>query len=85
MGRKCFDPDFIELRDRIGTEQYRDLYRNVYTKTRNHGNVRYSGMRYTNSKERIAALKEKYKNGVPEGVINEMVGLKNGESTEKRR
>lgn len=85
MGRKCFDPDLIELRERIGAEKYMNIYRGVYTKTRNHGNARYSGMRYTNSKERIAALKEKYKNGVPEGVINEMVGLKNGETTEERR
>lgn len=75
MGRKCCDPDLFELRERIGAEQYRDLYRSVYTKTRNHGNSRFSGKRYTNSKKRLSELREKYKNGVPDKVINEMLGI----------
>ena len=76
MGRRCVDPDLFELRERIGAEQYRDLYRNVYTKTRNHGNTRFSRKRYTNSKEHLSMLKEKYKNGVPDEAINEMLGIK---------
>lgn len=83
MGRRCIDPDFVELRERIGAENYRDLYRSVYTKTRNHGNVRFSGKHYKNSEERISKLKEKYKNGVPEGIISEMLGLRNGQTAEK--
>ena len=36
------------------------------------------------SPERISALREKYKNGVPDGTIEKMLGLKNGETAEER-
>lgn len=81
MSRRCVDPDFTKLRENIGEENFRKLYIKIYTKTLNHGNARFSGKRYLNSKEHLSMLKEKYKNGVPEGIISEMLGFKNGQST----
>ena len=37
---------------------------------------RFSGRNYTNSPEKIEAIKAKYKNGIPPGTIELMVGLK---------
>ena len=78
------DPELTELRLRLGNENYRAVYRGIYSKTLNHGEARYSGRHYKNSPERISALREKYKNGVPDGTIEKMLGLKNGETAEKR-
>lgn len=36
---------------------------------------RFSGQSYENSKEKLMAIKEKYKNGVPEGTIEMMLGV----------
>ena len=38
-------------------------------------NKRYSGQSYENSKEKLMAIREKYKNGVPEGTIEMMMGI----------
>lgn len=81
---KQFDPDLSDLRARIGADEYARTYRNVYQKTRTHGELRFSGKHYKNSAERIQALRKKYKDGVPDGTIEEMLGLKNGETAEKR-
>ena len=78
MGRRCVDPDFLELQEKLGADKYRELYRNIYTKTRNHGEARFSGLKYKNSDEKLLLLKAKYKNGVPDGVINELLGIVNG-------
>ena len=78
------DPELNEMRLRIGNERYKSIYRGVYSKTLNHGEVRYSGLHYENSAERIQALREKYKNGVPDGTIELMLELKHGETAEKR-
>ena len=36
---------------------------------------RYSGLDYENPKEKLLAIREKYKNGVPDGTIEEMLGI----------
>lgn len=44
-------------------------YENKFTKGR------YSGKKYENSPEKLQAIKEKYKNGVTIGHINQMLGI----------
>ena len=56
----------------IWSRQYRLLYMQVH----NHSDMRHSGKKYTNDKSKIEAIKAKYKNGVPDEVIKEMVDLK---------
>ncbi len=77
MARKV-DPELCELRALLGAKEYKRTYVNVYQRTRTHGEVRFSGEHYKNSAEKINQLKEKYKNGVPAGTIELMMGLKNG-------
>lgn len=36
---------------------------------------RFSGLRYENSKEKLMEIREKYKNGVPAGTIEMMLGV----------
>lgn len=78
------DPELIDLRVQLGADEYKRLYTNYYQRTMQHGDKRYSGKHYKNTPERISALREKYKNGVPDGTIEKMLGLKNGETAEKR-
>jgi hypothetical protein len=72
---RTYDPDLLDLRARIGAEEYAKTYRNVYQKTTTHGERRFSGKHYKNSAEKLQALREKYKNGVPEGTIELMLEL----------
>ena len=78
------DPELIDLRVQLGADEYKRLYTNYYQRTRQHGDKRYSGKHYKNTPERISALREKYKNGVPDGTIEKMQGVKNGETAEER-
>ena len=36
---------------------------------------RYSGLEYENSQEKLDAIREKYKNGIPEGTIEAWLGI----------
>lgn len=81
---RVMDPELSELRLRLGVKEYHHLYIKTYERTRNAGKKRYSGKRYENPADRISALREKYKNGVPSGTIEEMLGLNNGKTTEER-
>jgi hypothetical protein len=36
---------------------------------------RYSGLDYENSPEKLDAIREKYKNGIPEGTIEAWLGI----------
>ena len=36
---------------------------------------RYSGQSYKNTKERLLEIREKYKNGIPDGTIEAMLGI----------
>lgn len=64
-----------ELLDASGTtyREYHTMYHYVYNQMRDGRNVRYSGKDYTNTPERIKAIKEKYANGVTAQHIKEMV------------
>lgn len=74
MPKRIADPELAEYHDRIGAEEYKKQYTSLYEKTKY--NRRYSRRKYENSDSRIQALKEKYKNGVPKGEINKMLGIK---------
>lgn len=39
---------------------------------------RYSGLDYKNTKEKLLAIRDKYKNGIPEGTIEAMLGIESG-------
>lgn len=68
------DPELAEYYDRIGAEEYKKQYASLYQMGKY--NARYSGRKYVNSESKIQALKDKYKNGVPEKEINKMLGIK---------
>lgn len=55
-------------------KNYQRMY--SFTVVRLRDNVRNSGKKYTNSKEKLLAIKEKYKNGVPKGLIEDWLGIK---------
>ena len=57
-------------------EQYRDLYLYEANKVRRliKSNVKYSGKHYVNSPEKLNAIKQKYKNGVTQEIIEEWLG-----------
>ena len=78
MPKRISDPELAEYHDRIGAEEYKKQYTSLYEKTKYNRkyNRRYSGRKYVNSDSKIQALKEKYKNGVPEKEINKMLGIK---------
>lgn len=61
-----------ELREIYGPE-YSKIYNKEYQKTVRKGKHRYSGKEYINPSEKIALLKEKYKNGVSTNQILEML------------
>ena len=69
----------LELRtysQTVGPKEYARQYRLLYMQVHNHSDMRHSGKKYTNDKSKIEAIKAKYKNGVPDEVIKEMVDLK---------
>ena len=67
--------DLQELLDASGTtrREYHTMYHNVWQQIRNNSDKRYSESKYTNTPERIQAIKEKYANGVTAQHIKEMV------------
>ena len=68
---KKLDDELEIYKQKIGKENFHNLYIRVYAKT--HYNKRFSGKKYENSPEKLAAIKEKYKNGVSKSVIEEML------------
>lgn len=74
MPKPISDPELAEYHDRIGAEEYKKQYASLYQMGKY--NARYSRMKYTNSKSKIDAIREKYKNGIPKGEINRMLGIK---------
>lgn len=61
------------LESNTSMEEYKAMYHYVYNQMRDKRNIRYSGKDYTNTPERIKAIKEKYANGVTTQHIKEMV------------
>lgn len=64
----------------------RKIYNRMYlfTSNRLNLNVRDSGKKYTNSNEKILAIKEKYKNGVPKGLIEDWLEIKKSKKKRSR-
>ena len=71
--RKITDEELRAYQKRLGTEQYRALYLYESNKVRRlmRNNIRQSGKDYVNSKEKLNAIKEKYKNGVTQEIMEE--------------
>lgn len=67
------DKELLAYRDIVGEEQFRIEYHRLYSEPRNTPDKRYSGKKYENSPEKLKAIKEKYKNGVTEEHIKEML------------
>lgn len=72
MGRgKAFDAELEAYRKKIGEYEFKRQYLAAYHFTQN--SKRFSGNIYTNSNEKLEQLKKKYKNGVPDGIVETMV------------
>lgn len=61
-----------ELKLTFGSE-YQSILNKTYCRTNRQSKRRNSGKHYENSAERIAAIKEKYKNGITMNDINRML------------
>lgn len=72
--QKIKDEELRAYQKRIGTKQYRALFLYEANKVRRltRNNIRYSKTNYVNSEEKLNAIKEKYKNGVTEDILQEM-------------
>ena len=69
------DKELIAYRHTIGIEEYTKQYRTLYQQGKSK-EKRYSGKVYQNSKTKLDSLREKYKNGVSQSTINQMLGIK---------
>jgi hypothetical protein len=65
--------DKLLLESNTSMKEYRAMYYRTYQQIRDGRNIRYSGKEYTNTPERLKAIKEKYANGVTLQHIKEMV------------
>ena len=76
MSRIIKDEELKDYQERIGAERYRDLYLYETNKVRRltKSNERYSGKHYANSVEKLNAIRQKYKNGVTQEIIEEWLG-----------
>lgn len=76
MSRTIKDKELKAYQARIGAEQYQALYLYEENKARRwaKSDKRYSGEKYVNSEEKLNAIKEKYKNGITSGIIEEWLG-----------
>jgi hypothetical protein len=75
MGRKMKDEELRAYQERIGTKLYREIYLYEANKVRRltKHNTRYSKKHYINSKEKLNAIKEKYKNGITTEILTEFM------------
>ena len=71
---------FVANRKKLFTcsAECKKIYHKVYAVTwdRTKRDVRNSRKKYTNSNEKLLAIKEKYKNGVPKGLIEDWLEIK---------
>ena len=76
MSRTIKDEELREYQKELGFEQYRALYLYEANKVRRlmRNNIRHSGKDYVNSKEKLNAIKEKYRNGVTQEIMEEWLG-----------
>lgn len=66
------DDELRAYQRRIGEEEYRKQYHRLYSEAIQ-CNGRYSGKEYTNSSDKLKALREKYKNGVTDKTVKDML------------
>ena len=67
-----FDKELEKYKRAIGLEEFTRQYHALYDYPRKHKN-RHSGLNYEVSPERLEKIREKYKNGVPKGIVEDMV------------
>lgn len=72
MPKVIEDEELRGYQQLIGRTEYSRQYVQLYQEARQK-KTRYSGKQYTNTKEHLQALKDKYKNGVPAGTIKAMI------------
>ena len=68
------DKELSDFRHQIGNTAYRRQYETLY-RFAEQSTRRNSGKEYENTKDHLQSLKEKYKNGVNNDIIKEMVGM----------
>lgn len=68
--KRIKDKELREYQKRIGAEEYRKQYQSLSLQTKY--KKRYSGKVYENSLEKIKAIKEKYKNGITNEILEEI-------------
>ena len=73
---KIKDEELRNYQERLGAKEYRALYLYNANKVRRlaRNNIRQSGKHYVNSKEKLNAIKEKYRNGVTQEIMEEWLG-----------
>lgn len=69
---RVMEKELAEYRDKIGEEEYRRQYYQLYSEAKQH-TQRHSGKEYINSKEKLEAIKQKYKNGVTDEILNDFI------------
>lgn len=72
MPKMIKDDELRAYQQRIGAKEYKRQYQALYSEARP-SNKRYSGKEYKNTPDKLKALKEKYKNGVTDETVREMV------------
>lgn len=72
MGILMDDEELRGYRELIGKVEFKKQYQRLYQETIQ-SHKRYSGREYKNSSEKIKALREKYKKGVTDKTVKEML------------
>ena len=74
--RKIKDEELREFQYEIGQKEYKKLQTNYCNKSARirYYNLRASRKHYENSEERLKEIKEKYKNGVSQEIMEEWLG-----------
>lgn len=75
--KKIEDEELREYQLKIGQKEYRKFQMNYCNKSariRNY-NLRASGKHYENSEEKLEQIKEKYKNGITNNILEEFVNF----------
>ena len=76
MSRTIKDEELRAYQKRIGAKQYRALFMYERSKANRLGkaNIRNSRTHYVNSAQKLDAIKQKYKNGVTQEIMEEWLG-----------
>ena len=76
MSRTIKDEDLRAYQKRIGAKQYRALFMYEANKSIRlaKNNIRYSGKHYVNSEEKLDDIKQKYKKGIMQEIMEEWLG-----------